>query len=589
MTAINGLRGTDTLSPGDLVAVYSTTNGGTRKAPASAFVDAIGQSYVDQAEAQADAATATVSAFQNLVYPGVYAVDPTTRPNGSAMQDGDRAVVLVGGVPTEKLRVLGAWIVPNVDAVNLAAPSGSSLVGFLQAGAGAVGRDVEDELRQWLTPEQFGAVGDGIADDTDALMKVIAEAKATGNGVRLVKKYAYDGTMIVPTGVAVVGNDKRHLDSGRDYNLVYMGSGAGISIDKTTDASFQHLSRLENVFINYGGSDPSTDGIQQDLSSVLMRNVRAFNFTRHGFDLGTSIFSAYDNIFAQGCGAVGIRGVSTDPVFPGGQCVFINPQAYRCFNGMELDNYQTVEVVGGTLALNEQQQLIISGGQGIKFGGTFFEPELGNERTYFDKLVQVKGSTITSGTSKNVEFSHCNFYAGQSGSTPRYDFGLHIGNTVNVKSQHNVFNGFRAAGVKIVFDTNIVTNYEVGPNYYFDNVLDFDRAGSSSTGLDRTTTTETLTNQNMTVSGTGKLTVQGTHTAPMAHGSFNVWVDPDSKFLRKSGAPASNTDGTSLGFGTTQTTVGAAGSAAALPAAPTGYASVRFGGVEFVVPYYAKA
>lgn len=159
MSDIKNLRAVDTLSAGDLVAVYSTTNGGTRKAPASAFVDAIGDSYVDQAEAQADAAALTVSSFQNLVYPGVYPVAPTTRPNGGAMQDGDRAVILLGGLPTEYLRSGGAWIVPNVGAANLAAPTGSSLVGFLQAGTGAVEQTGQDKMRERLSVTDFFANG----------------------------------------------------------------------------------------------------------------------------------------------------------------------------------------------------------------------------------------------------------------------------------------------------------------------------------------------------------------------------------------------------------------------------------------------
>lgn len=41
--------------------------------------------------------------------------------------------------------------------------------------------------------------------------------------------------------------------------------------------------------------------------------------------------------------------------------------------------------------------------------------------------------------------------------------------------------------------------------------------------------------------------------------------------------------------GSTQTTVGAAGGASALPATPTGYKVETIGGVEVVIPYYAKS
>ncbi len=40
---------------------------------------------------------------------------------------------------------------------------------------------------------------------------------------------------------------------------------------------------------------------------------------------------------------------------------------------------------------------------------------------------------------------------------------------------------------------------------------------------------------------------------------------------------------------TTQTTVGAAGGATALPATPTGYVPITINGTEYVFPVYAKA
>lgn len=43
-----------------------------------------------------------------------------------------------------------------------------------------------------------------------------------------------------------------------------------------------------------------------------------------------------------------------------------------------------------------------------------------------------------------------------------------------------------------------------------------------------------------------------------------------------------------LGSPTTQTTVGAAGGAAALPATPTGYWIVNFGNGAVAIPYYAQ-
>ena len=98
------------------------------------------------------------------------------------------------GTPLYKLKLTTAadaeiWTVDNITSLSgleasikayFAASAGSSRVGFIAAEAGAVASTVENKLRESLSLKDFGAVGDGVADDTNAVNLWFAAVLTTG-------------------------------------------------------------------------------------------------------------------------------------------------------------------------------------------------------------------------------------------------------------------------------------------------------------------------------------------------------------------------------------------------------------------------
>lgn len=164
-------------------------------------------------------------------------------------------------------------------AMQLADDGGASLVGFLQQGAGAVARDVRSKLRESVSVKDFGAIGNGVVDDTTAIRAALAAATHIYFPPG---KYRVTETLTISgaRGLTIEGAASALMAGGTGYagtsEIIFDDAASGTNGIVVTD--FVGVS-LCNLLIRmrragagggialylYNGHDYSIDGVRVDL------------------------------------------------------------------------------------------------------------------------------------------------------------------------------------------------------------------------------------------------------------------------------------------------------------------------------------
>ena len=186
------------------------------------------------------------------------------------------------------------WSLDNVRVgEDLAIPGGADLIGFLQAGAGAVPRTVQSKLRETVSVTDFGATGDGATDDTSALQAAINAASGR--------------QLVIPAGTYIVTS----LNGGSNIEVV--GDWSGLSILKRKSSTlgndailtFNGASGFKVSGITFDGDKANQSNAAHGLlvyncSDYEVSDCRSVNNKSVSSGYGSGIVIASDGNYAAG-------------------------------------------------------------------------------------------------------------------------------------------------------------------------------------------------------------------------------------------------------------------------------------------------
>jgi hypothetical protein len=346
-----------------------------------------------------------------------------------------------------------------------AASSGSSLVGYLPAGTGAVATTVQSKLRQIINVLDFGAnTTPGTTDMTSAIQAAINYALSVG------------GEVFVPPGQYVVTSELLILGTypGQGISLYGVNGGSGLGSQllwkgNSTTASILHLrgtswSKISNLIItsanidtypclgalyidsaqNYS-SGPGSSGVMIEeclvtggkgtnsfairigendeqgpqVSELTFRKV----FTVAAYSAATSAYvtnygfwvnaagNAKDMTFSE-CAQVGftVAGVYYSATAISGWCQWYNLGGGGSACDFKVDGVGNLQVIGG--GSEGSKKVLIQTGSGSNSGSTYFYGYQAEQMTTTDTFFIEAGAS----GQVNLDLRNCRFDFANSGS-----------------------------------------------------------------------------------------------------------------------------------------------------------------------------
>ena len=172
-------------------------------------------------------------------------------------------------------------------------------LGFLPAGTSAVTVTIQDKLRESVSVKDFGAVGDGVADDTAAVQAAITYVGLAGGDVLFPPGTYLCFALSLASNVRLLGENK----SATIKSSITVSANTFITVDGVSNVCFENLTFDMNLGAGTDGNGPAcithrtTTTAANDLSIISCNFIGAL--LRPYYDNRCSIASR--RVTIQGC------------------------------------------------------------------------------------------------------------------------------------------------------------------------------------------------------------------------------------------------------------------------------------------------
>lgn len=307
---------------------------------------------------------------------------------------------------------LGSWDnIPGANDISafkttLASSTGSSLIGYDLGGSSAVATTVQAKLQQTVSVKDFGAVGNGTADDTTAFNSAISYCLSNGTSLYVpAGTYNISSTLNAVKPIKIYGETGLHTYG---YSIInYTGTGNCFALgDQTTQSFANHWMtfQLENLVIT--GSSSATNGVLVYNISIAFEKLWIKNFSSgYGIYSAQAYASVIRDCQFQG-NEYGVLVTSLGGQLKIDNCAFLSNTFGLIFTGL------TSPFSGGIYSVEVSNNDFEGCTYGVFFGHT-------NDETISDEVSSVQFNTV------HFESNTNDFYSG-SGC---YVYGLTIINS----------------------------------------------------------------------------------------------------------------------------------------------------------------